>query len=130
MIHEIWEQFINTLAEKGVPLYRLTDPLDDAGVPSWAIALALALILFFALVFVVFPGIKYSLTVTTTPDARVTVTYGEARAFQKAENGTAVFSVPLGASASIQISKEGCEGTSVEVTMFDHYAFEKRLVCE
>jgi len=112
-----------------VPLYVLTDALDDVGIPSWAVAIAAALILFFALVFVITPGIKYDLTVTTDDGATVKVMYGEKSVSGKAVNGTVTLQVPLGADANIKISKNGCAGESMQHVMIDDYAFEKRLNC-
>ncbi|MFC2174423.1 hypothetical protein ACFLQ2_00950 [archaeon] len=129
MIQEKWAGIVDSLADKGVPLYLVADPLDDHGIPSWAVLAAIWLVLVFGLVFVLFPGVKYSLDITTTPGAKVLVTYDEAQLTSTAETGTVSFKLPLGAAANVKITMAGCEGESLEVVMIDHYEFEKELVC-
>ena len=120
---------MNALGERGVPLYFLTDPIDDAGVPSWAVLLAMGMVLFFALVFFVFPVAKASVTVETTPGTKVIVSYAEERLIETAETGTAVFSVPLGSGATITLSRNGCETETIELMVLDSYRLEKQLQC-
>ncbi len=129
MIHEKWTEFVDSLAEKGIPLYFVTDPLDDAGIPSWAIVTAIVFILFFAIIFVVFPGIKFGLEVQTNDGARVTVSYGEIRHTSKTVNNTTTFKIPLGATVNVKITKDGCEGESIDLLMIDDYSLQKQLIC-
>ena len=129
MIRKNWARLVDALADRGVPLYMACDPLDDMGVPSWAVFSALVFVAIFALFFVLFPGVKYTLDVTTTPGARVTVSYGEERLTTIAEGGTASFRLPLGASATVKITMAGCNGTAIGIEMYDHYALDQPLQC-
>jgi len=130
MISKKWSELVNALADRGVPLYVVTDPLDDAGLPSWAVLLAILIIFMAMVVFVVFPVAKARLDVTTTPGAKVIVSYGEERLSKIADGGNAVFSVPLGSSVSITISKNGCENGKVDVELVDSYSVNKMLSCD
>ena len=130
MISEKWSELVTALADRGIPLYRLTDPLDDAGVPSWAVLAAVLLVLGAAVAFVLFPVAKASLAVTTTPGARVIVSYGEERLSKTATDGTVAFSVPLGAHVSVTITKSGCQDEKVDIDLVDSYSMEKMLVCK
>lgn len=129
MISERWAELVSALADRGIPLYAVTDPIDNANVPSWAVLAAVGMVLVAALVFVVFPMAKVGLTVTTTPGAKVVVAYGEARLSKTATDGTAQFQVPLGSTVNVKITKENCTGESLDVLMLDQYAFEKALAC-
>ena len=129
MVSDSWARFVDSLADRGIPLYVVADPLDDLGMPSWAVLAALGLVFMFLVAFVLFPGVKYSLDVTTTPGARVTVSYGNTRLTSVAEAGKVSFSVPLAAQINVKITKNGCEGASMEHVMDDHYGFEKQLEC-
>ncbi|MCK4327693.1 MAG: hypothetical protein KAW41_04420 [Candidatus Diapherotrites archaeon] len=124
-----WNDFVDGLEARGIPLYVLTDPIEGLGLPSWAVLTAIGLIILFGLAFLLFPGVKYRLDITTTPGARVTVVYGEQRLTSMAEDGTASFSLPLGAQLNVKITKNGCEGKSVDLVMIDNYAIEKPLDC-
>ncbi len=130
MISEKWSELVTALADRGIPLYRITDPIDGAGLPSWAVLAAVLLVLGAAVAFVLFPVAKASLTVTTTPGARVIVSYDEGRLSKTATNGTAVFSVPLGAHVSVTITKSGCQDGKAGIDMVDSYAMDRPLVCE
>jgi len=130
MVASRWAKIVNSLADRGIPLYMVTDPLDDAGLPSWAVLGAIVLVLVAAVAFVAFPVAKAPLDVTTTPGARVIVSYGEERLSKTATNGTAVFHVPLGSSASVTITKHGCSDESVDIDVVDSYSMDKPLVCK
>lgn len=125
-----WNDLVTSLADRGIPLYKVTDPIDDAGIPSWAVILAVIMVLAAAVVFVFFPVAKAPLSVTTTPGARIIISYGEERLSRTATNGTAVFSVPLGTHVSVIITKDGCEDATTEIDLVDSYSMKKMLACK
>lgn len=129
MIRDWWVETVNRLADKGIPLYKVTDWLDDAGLPSWAVLGAIGLILFFLIAFLLIPTARATLTVKTTDNAIVTVTYDKVRLRSTVENNTASFRIPLGTSINIKITKSQCTPETIELIMLDHYSLEKHLVC-
>ena len=129
MISERWAEAINSLADRGIPLYFITDRMDDAGIPSWAVLGAIGLVLFAVLAFLLFPMAKTTLGVDTTPGSKVIVSYGEEKVTSTTETGQIEFSVPLGSAVNVKITKGGCEAESIEIVMLDQYTLNKPLVC-
>ena len=130
MVSKHWAELVNSLADRGIPLYVITDPLDEAGLPSWAVLGAVMLVVFAILVFSIFPVAKAGLTISTTTGAKVIVGYGEEKLTSTAGIEALQFSVPLGTSVNVKITKDGCEAESIEIAMLDHYTLEKLLVCD
>lgn len=129
MISERWAEIVNSLADRGIPLYRITDPIDDAGLPSWAVFLAIGIIVFALLVFFIFPVAKHTLVVTTTPGAKVIVGYDGERVSKTVQVDPVEFRIPIGSTARVTITKQGCTTENIEIAMLDSYVLRKMLIC-
>jgi hypothetical protein len=128
-VEEAWDWVVDRLADNGIPLYKLTDPVDEAGIPSVAVVIAIFSIILAAFAFYVVPFPKQTLSVTTDPGAEITVEYGVVKLERTTSDGTEKFEIPRGSTADVRVAKKDCEVQTQTVLMADDYAAVYRLRC-
>ncbi|MFC2174421.1 collagen binding domain-containing protein [archaeon] len=114
-----WYSLLDALSDKGVPVYKLVDPIENMGIPSFPLFVGGLIVLLALVAFLLIGGAGGpALTVTVTsggaPLAGATVIAGDYEATTN-EDGIAGLDHP-GEGIDIQITKENCEAQVTTLT--------------
>ena len=128
-LEDKWYSFLDSLDAKGIPVYKIIDPLENAGIPSFPLVLGVVTLIILGLVYVgmssgggVGPtgGVKVTVNAmdtvsgTTLEGASIVAEYnGEQIAIAKTgSSGAATLTLPSGKQILIRLSKKNCEKAS------------------
>jgi|GEM_PF-7108800 len=127
-LEDKWYAFLDSLDSRGIPVYKIIDPIEASGIPSFPLFVGIAILIVLGIAYVGMgggPGGGVTLTLTVKANgnpvegASVIASYeGEvAGKFTTDENGIVKIRIPKAGDINLQISKEGCEKLTKMLTV-------------
>ncbi len=138
-LEEKWFAFVDSLSEKGIPLDKIVDKLEQVGIPTFPLLITIILfgIYFSVLFFVPEQPVSptthyYTLTIQVTdqngePVKGALIIIGSKENYT-GDTGEAMFRLEKG-NYTVQISKSGCENTTKEVSVMENKIIPIILTC-
>ncbi len=129
-LEDKWYSFLDSLDAKGIPVYKMIDPIEKAGIPSFPLFIGIVLLIVFGAIYISMPGgaggiSGIKLTVYTVDQNGMTLEGANVKLLDSNMNligtaktgpeGKAVLSVPsklAGKDLLLQGSKENCQFSS------------------